>query len=205
MGTRREAVVFDLGNVLIEWDRARLFSQLIPDADELRYFLDHVLTLEANRRLDEGTPLDRVAADVAAAHPEYRDVVLAFAERWRETIGDAIEGSVEILAELTGAGVPVYALSNWSDETFAIVEPDFPFLEWFDGLVISGREGVTKPDLRIFEILCERHDLEPHRVVFVDDSAANVEAALGLGFDAVLFSGPEELRRTLVDRGLLER
>ena len=204
MDTRPEAVVFDLGNVLIEWDRARLYSQLIPDAGELAHFLDNVLTLEANQRLDEGTPLARVAADVAADHPDHRDLALAFADRWRETIGDPIEGTVEILAELVDAAVPVYALSNWNDETFALVEPDFPFLRWFDGLVISGREGVTKPDPRIFEILCDRYDIRPDRTVFVDDSAANVEAARRLGFDAVLFSGSDELRRTLRDRGLLE-
>lgn len=198
-----DVVVFDLGNVLIEWDRARLFSQLIHDRSELQYFLDNVLTLEANRRLDEGTPLAQVAAEVAAAHPDHGELVFAFADRWRETIGDAIEGSVRILGELAAAGVPIYALSNWGADTFAMVEPDFPFLAWFDGLVISGREGVTKPDPRIYEVLCRRYGFEPDQAVFVDDSPANVESARDLGFDALLFDGPEGLRRALVERGLL--
>lgn len=201
-GTRR-VVVFDLGNVLIEWDRARLFSQLIDDPDELTYFLDNVLTLEDNRRLDAGTPLAEVTADVAAAHPEYRELIFAFADRWRETIGAAIDGSVDILADLIDAAVPVYALSNWGADTFATVEPDFAFLTWFDGLVISGREGITKPDPRIFEILCRRYDFGPTEAVFVDDSPTNVESAESLGFDAVLFEAPADLRRQLVARGLL--
>lgn len=203
MNLRPEVVVFDLGNVLIEWDRARLFSQLIHDRDELQHFLDNVLTLEANRRLDEGAPLAQVAAEVAAAHPEHRELVLAFADRWRETIGDVIEGSVEIVGELAAAGVPIYACSNWGADTFAMVEPDYAFLRWFDGMVISGREGVTKPDPRIFDILCRRYGFQPHEAVFVDDSPVNVESAQRLGFDALLFEDPEGLRRFLVERGLL--
>lgn len=196
-------VVFDLGNVLIEWDRAFLFEKLIPDPDELAYFLDHVLTLEANRLLDSGTPLPEMAEQVAAAHPEYRELIETFAARWRETIGDVIDENVQILTELHEAGVPVYALTNWGADTFAIVEPELPFLELFDGMVVSGREGVTKPDPRIFDILCRRYGFEPEQALFVDDSAANVASAMTLGFDAVLYESSPRLRSLLVERRLL--
>ena len=196
-------VVFDLGNVLIRWDRALLYSQLIADPEELEWFLDNVMTLEANRRLDEGTPLAEMTAEVAAAHPDHHDLVMIFAERWRETLGGTIDGTVAIVDELAAAGVTMFALSNWGADTFAMVEPEFEFLERFDGLVISGREGVTKPDPRIFDILCERHGFEPEHAVFVDDSPANVATALSLGFDAILFVSPEQLRNLLVERRLL--
>lgn len=195
--------MFDLGNVLIEWDRARLFGRLIPDPDELEYFLDNVLTLEANRLLDSGVPLPEMTERVAAAHPEYRDLVLTFAERWRETIGDVIEESVDVLRDLSRAGVPVYALTNWGADTFAMVEPDYPFLRLFDGMVVSGREGVTKPDPAIFDILCRRYGFEPEQALFVDDSAANVASAMALGFDAVLFESPGRLRQLLIERRFL--
>ena len=202
MGSGR-VVVFDLGNVLIRWDRALLYSKLIDDPAELEWFLDNVMTLDANRRLDSGTPLAVVTAEVAHAHPDHRDLVLAFADRWRETLGGLIEGTVAIVDDLAAAGVPMFALSNWGADTFALVESEFEFLEKFEGLVISGREGVTKPDPRIFEIMCERHGFEPEHAVFVDDSPTNVASALSLGFDAILFEGSEQLRNLLVERRLL--
>ena len=196
-------VVFDLGNVLVEWDRERLFAQLIDDPEELQFFLDNILTLEVNRRLDAGTPLSEVAEDAASAHPEYRDLVLTFAARWRETVGDVIDGTVDILRELVEAGVPTFALSNWGADTFAMVEDELEFLDLFDGIVISGREGVTKPDPRIFEIVCERFGFSPEQAVFVDDSVENVTAAAVLGFDALRFVGPTDLRHALIERRLL--
>src|SRR5205823_12435270 len=111
----------------------------------------------------------------------------AFHERWPETLGDVIEGTAEVIDQLRKAGVPVYALSNWSAETFPIACERTPLRDWFDGVVISGEEGVTKPDPRIFEILCGRFGLEPWNTVFVDDNARNVDAAQAFGFDAIRF------------------
>jgi 2-haloacid dehalogenase len=196
-------VVFDLGNVLIEWDRRRLFEKLIPDSEQLQDFLDNVFTMEDNRVLDTGTPVHEVAAAVALRHPDKRDLVMAFADRWSEMLGDVIEGTVEILSDLHSAGVPVYALSNWGRDTFAMIEPNYPFLQLFDGMVISGREGVTKPDAAIFQILCDRYDILPRNAVFIDDSSANVAAAMIMGFDALLFERADRLRQQLVERSLL--
>lgn len=201
--TRQISVVFDLGNVLIEWDRRFLFEQLIPDVDELQAFLDDVFTLEDNKALDRGMPLHDVAESVAARHPEQRELIMAFAERWPETLGDVIEGTVEILDELSRNGVPLYALSNWGRDTFAMIEPVYPFFELFDGMVISGREGVIKPDPKIYGVLCDRYDFEPEEAVFIDDSGANIATAMSLGFDALLFEHSGRLREQLVERSLL--
>lgn len=198
-----DTVIFDLGNVLIEWDRRNLYSKLIDDADELDHFLDTVMTLEVNAQLDRGTPLGEVVRPVAERNPKYRELIEVFAERWIETLGDVITGSVDILLELASREVPLFALSNWGRDTFALIESDYEFFQAFDAMVISGQEGVVKPDPEIFEILCERHGLTPQRSVFIDDSPVNVEAALALGFDALLFESPALLRSQLVERNLL--
>ena len=131
--------------------------------------------------------------------------IAAYHERWPEMVAGDIPGTVEVLAELRAAGVPLYALTNWSAETFAITRGRFEFLEWFDGLLVSGEERVTKPDPAIFQLLLDRFGLDPTATVFVDDSEANVAAARRLGFDAIRFTGHEELRRELVARRLLPR
>lgn len=200
---RHISVVFDLGNVLIEWDRRNLFEKLIDDPGELQDFLDTVFTMSDNQDLDRGTPLREVAEAVATRHPERRELVMAFADRWRETLGGVIHGTVDILDELSRNGVPLYALSNWGKDTFAMIEADYSFFELFDGMVISGREGVIKPEPKIFEILCSRYAFEPEDAVFIDDSGANIATAMALGFDALLFDNPARLREQLVERNLL--
>jgi 2-haloacid dehalogenase len=200
---RHISVVFDLGNVLIEWDRRNLFEKLIHDPAELQVFLDTVFTMEDNMELDRGTPLHDVASAVALRHPHQRDLVMAFADRWLETLGGVIDGTVQILDELSLNGVPLYALSNWGRDTFAMIEPNYSFFELFDGMVISGREGVIKPDPAIFDLLCSRYTFEPEDAVFIDDSGANIAAAMSLGFDAILFEQPDRLRQQLLERNLL--
>lgn len=197
-----EVVVFDLGNVLVEWDRRFLYEQLIADPVELDRFLDEVLTLDVNADLDRGAPLDDVTAALAARFPEDAALIDAFRVRWAETLGDILEGTVQILEELAAGDVRLFALSNWGRDTFAAAEPLLPFLRHFDGLVISGREGVVKPDAAIFELLCARHAVEPSSAVFIDDSSANISAAGALGFHTVHFSDPVQCRRELVALGL---
>lgn len=203
MTSNYDAVIFDLGNVLIEWDRRNLYRKLIADRAELDHFLDNVLTMDDNAKLDSGTPIADVAADVAARHPEHHDLAMAFAVRWKETLGSVIDGSVEILHELKATGITLLALSNWGKDTFASIEADYPFLQLFDGKVISGREGVVKPGREIFDILCERYDVPASRSVFIDDSPANISSATALGFDALLFDNPAILREQLRLRSLL--
>jgi 2-haloacid dehalogenase len=166
-------------------------------------FLATVCTPEWNARQDAGRPWSEAVAELVAKHPDQRDLIVAFHDRWSETLGDAIEPTVAVLAELRDAGVPMYALSNWSAETFPIARPRYPFLEWFDGIVISGEVGSAKPDARIFEALLERHGLDPATVVFIDDVESNVAAAEALGFRVIRFTSATALRRELTSLGLL--
>jgi 2-haloacid dehalogenase len=200
-----KAVVFDLGGVLIDWDPRHLYRKLLADEAAVEEFLATVCTPEWNAEQDRGRPFAEGVAELVERHPEHAANIAAYHERWPEMVTGDIPGTVEVLAELRAAGVPLYALTNWSGETFAITRGRFEFLEWFDGLLVSGEERVTKPDPAIFRLLLERFGLDPAATVFVDDAEANVAAARRLGIDAVRFTGPDDLRRELVARRLLAR
>jgi 2-haloacid dehalogenase len=197
-------VVFDLGGVLIDWDPRYLYRSLFGgDEAAMETFLATVCTPEWNREQDIGRPWSVAIEALAARHPEQRDLISAYWERWPETLGEAIAPTVDVLAELRADGVPIYALSNWSAETFPTARPRFPFLEWFDGIVISGEVRAAKPDKRIFEALFERHDLEPGSILFIDDMPENVAAAEALGIRSIRFTNAARLRGELVTLGIL--
>jgi 2-haloacid dehalogenase len=166
-------------------------------------FLEEIGFPEWNARLDAGLPFAEAVADLAARHPARRHLIEAFHARWAESMGDEIAGTVAILRELRERGVRVLALSNWSAETYPIALERFAFLAWFEGIVLSGSEGVAKPDPRLFGVLVERHGVDPTEAVFIDDSPANVEVARRVGFRAIRFSDPASLREQLVGLGLL--
>jgi 2-haloacid dehalogenase len=191
------AVVFDLGGVLIDWDPRHLYRQLFDDEAEMEAFLGQVTTPEWNAAQDAGRPWADAVASLAEKHPEHRALIEAFHERWPETLGGPIPGTVDVLAELREARVPLYALSNWSAETYPVARARFPFLAWFDGVVISGEVGAIKPDARMFEHLVAQHGLRPSETVFVDDRADNVAAAARLGFVAIQFRDAASLRQDL--------
>jgi 2-haloacid dehalogenase len=197
------AVVFDLGGVLIDWNPRYLYRTLFDDEAEMEAFLAEVTTQEWNAQQDAGRPWSEAVEALVAQHPDRRELIEAYWHRWPETLGGPIEGTVQILGELRARGVRTYALSNWSAETFPLARPRYPFLEWFDGILISGEAKLIKPDPRIFAHLLEKFGLEPGSTVFVDDSAANVRAGGEAGLISIRFSDPPELRRELGALGLL--
>ena len=200
-----KAVVFDLGGVLIDWDPRYLYRKLLADEAAVEEFLATVCTPEWNAELDRGRPVAEGVAELVERHPEHAAAIAAYHERWPEMLAGDLPGTVEVLAELRAAGVPLYALTNWSAETFAITRGRFEWLDWFDGLLVSGEERMTKPDPAFFRLLLDRFGLDPGSTVFVDDSEANVAAARELGIDAVRFTGPDQLRRELSARRILAR
>jgi 2-haloacid dehalogenase len=200
----RRVVVFDLGGVLIDWNPRNLYRKLFAGDDAaMEAFLENVCTTEWNERQDAGRTFAEAVAELMPRHADKRELIEAFGARFGEMIPGAIAGSVEILGELKRCGVPVYGISNWSAETFPPQRERFPFLSWLDGLVISGNEGVIKPDPRIFRILLDRYAIAPEAAVFVDDVARNAAAAATLGLHGIHFRAPEQLRRELVALGLL--
>jgi 2-haloacid dehalogenase len=200
-----KAVVFDLGGVLIDWDPRYLYRKLLDDEAAVEEFLATVCTPEWNAEQDRGRPFAEGVAELVERHPVHAAAITAYHERWPEMLGGAVGGTVEVLAELRAAGVPVYALTNWSAETFGVARERFEFLEWFDGVLVSGEERMIKPDPAIFRLLLDRFGLDPGATFYVDDSEPNVEAAGRLGFDAVRFRTPAQLRRDLEARRLLGR
>ena len=197
------AVVFDLGGVLIDWDPRYLYRTLFADTASMERFLAEVTTQEWNAAQDAGRPWAEAVEVLAGRFPDQRSLIEAYRLRWAETLGGAIDGTVEVLSDLRDRGVRLLALSNWSAETFPVARDRYPFLAWFEGIVISGEVGVAKPDARVFEALIERYGVAPSRTVFVDDSEANVVAAEALGFIGVRFVDPGALRADLERVGLL--
>jgi 2-haloacid dehalogenase len=169
----------------------------------MEHFLGNVCTEEWNERQDAGRTFADAAAELLPAHADKAHLIHAFGRRFDEMIPGAIEETVDILRELKRAGVPLYAVTNWSAETFPSAQNRFDFLAEFDGIVVSGEEGVIKPDPRIFRILLDRYDIPADAAVFIDDNPANADAATNLGIHGIHFRSAAELRRELVALGLL--
>ena len=152
----KKTIVFDLGGVLIEWDRRALFRKLFNDVNELDYFLTEVCTMEWNSQLDQGMSFEKVVEERILEFPGYAPQIQAYFERWEEMIPGSIPGAVKILKELKDAGYPLAVLSNWSAETFPKVWDRFEFLGWFNPIVISGEVGLIKPGSEIFQYLLNK-------------------------------------------------
>ena len=197
------AVLFDLGNVLIRWDRRNLYRSLIAEEVELDWFLDNIVTLEWNAQMDAGRPFADAVRDLQTQHPDHASLIAAFHERWVETLGDPLHDTVELLHALQANGIATFALTNWSAETFPLARGRYPFLDSFGGIVVSGEINLAKPDPAIFEHALERFGLTAGTTLFVDDSAANVATARSLGFAVEHFTTAEAFARTLRSHGLL--
>ncbi len=196
-------VVFDIGNVLLRWNPRNLYRKVFDDEERMERFLATALGMDFVSHTD-------VVADFAAAleargksFPEFAGELRMFRERWIETLGGPIEENVALLRRLRASGKPVYALSNFGRETFALAERHHDFLNEFDDRVISGHVGVIKPDPRIYEILFERVGRRPSELLFIDDSIANVRASEALGMPAIHFRPGVDLKSELADRGAL--
>lgn len=197
-----EAVVFDIGNVLVEWNPERFYDGQIG-ADR-RQALFATLDLHGmNDAVDRGGDLATVVQDAARRHPEWETEILMWRDHWLDMVGPAIDGSVEILRELRSNGVSVFALSNFGRGTFAMAQPIYPFLSEFDRPYISGHMGVIKPDAEIYRRVEEDCGVPPERLLFTDDRHDNIAAATARGWQTHLFEGPVGFRDRLIGEGLL--
>ncbi|HZD78497.1 MAG TPA: HAD family phosphatase [Actinomycetota bacterium] len=196
-------VVFDLGGVVIDWDPRHLYRKLFPDPSQMERFLSEVCTPEWNEGFDRGLPFQEGVERLAAERPEWAEPIRAYRDRWPEMLAGTIPGAPELLRELREEGVRLFALSNWSTETFRFAVDRFGILDLFEGILLSGQVGATKPSIRLFQAFLERFGLDPQGCVFVDDRPDNVQAARALGFRALTFRSAGGLRSDLVDLGLL--
>lgn len=195
-------VVFDVGNVLIRWDPRLLYQDLIPEPERLDWFMQNVCTAAWNIEQDRGRSWEEAVALLVAEHPEWEREIRAYDERWHETVPGKIDDSVAVLEELKARGDKVYAITNFSREKWAESLIRFPFLQSFDGVIVSAHERLIKPDRAIFQVLLDRYGLAAGDCIFVDDSAKNIAAAQDIGMQTVHFVEPIDLRAALRERGL---
>ena len=202
-GGRLEAVLFDVGNVIVRWDPRTLYSQVFNDPEDLDRFLAGVCTMDWHGEHDRGATMVENARALIAAHPHHEQAILDWDRRWDEMFSGVIPETVAVIEDLHARGVPLYALTNMPAEKAEGVFAMSPAFQLFQDIVISAVERVIKPDPRAFAIACDRAGRRPEQMVFVDDSAANVAAAQDFGLDAILFDDPAALRPQLQARGLL--
>ena len=197
-----DAAVFDLGGVLIDWDPRYVYRPLFDDPADMEEFLGSVCTADWHRAHDLGADITQSCEQLARRYPEHRDMIMVWAEHGEQMAAGQFDDTVQVLGDVKAAGVRCYALSNMEPDAFRVRRARFPFMDWFDAYVISGLEGVAKPDRRIFEILLRRHGLHPQACVFIDDQARNVDAARELGLVGLHFSSAARLRQDLSGLGL---
>jgi 2-haloacid dehalogenase len=200
-----DAVVFDLGGVLIDWNPRYVFRSLFGgDEAGMERFLEQVCSPAWNLELDAGRPWREAVDALIRQYPGRHDMITAYDERWAEMLGGPIQGTVEVLAELRAAGIRLAAITNWSAEKFPIARARYDFLDWFEVIVVSGDVGICKPRERIYRILLERTGLRPGSTAYVDDLPINVATAARIGFVPVPFEDPIRLRRDLATLGALD-
>jgi 2-haloacid dehalogenase len=200
----RSVAVFDLGGVLIDWNPRHLYRKLF-DGDEkaMEHFLETVCTPSWNAQQDAGRTFANACASLRLVHPRQAGLIDAWFERYDEMLAGPILGTVDLLTELRARGVPLYALSDWSAETFPVARKRFEFLQWFRGVLISGQVGLLKPDPQFFQLFLKTFAIDPARAIYIDDRKPNVAAAAAFGMEGILFTDPPALRAELVRVGLI--
>ena len=198
-----EAVVFDVGKVLVEWERDLPFRRLIPDAGERAWFMDTVIPLEWHGQHDAGRAAAEMIAERSAEFPGHAHLIEAWLSHFNETIPGPVPGSEELVDELHARGVPLYAITNFGADTWAGFAPTWRLYDRFRDIVVSGDEQLAKPDPAIYALAEARFEHDPAKMLFIDDSLPNVESARGCGWHAHHFVSADGLRADLLERGLL--
>jgi 2-haloacid dehalogenase len=202
--TTIHTLVFDLGGVLIDWNPDYLYNKIIPDEKERKWFLSTICTPDWNEEQDAGRSLREATECLVEKYPEYEAAIRAYYDRWTEMLGGPIHETLEIFRELKfHTHLKLYALTNWSAETFPVALEEYDFLHWFDGRLVSGEEKMRKPFPEIYRLLIERFGIEPEKSIYVDDNIRNVLPARELGFIGIHFRTPELFREELKGLGLL--
>lgn len=199
-----QAILFDFGNVLLEWNPRYIYRRYFPDdEDAMEQFLREVNFMDWNAQQDKGRTFAEGVAQLSREFPHYSHLIQAYHDNWKDSIGGSLEGTVQIMKRLKQAGYSVYGLSNWSAETFPLVRDKFGFFGLLDDIIISGDVGQIKPHPEIYEIALKRIGRPASECLFIDDALANIEQARRMGFAVVHFQSPEQLERELKTLKLL--
>jgi 2-haloacid dehalogenase len=199
-----KAIIFDFGNVLLEWDPRLVYQHFFPnDPEGMERFLKEVGFMEWNSQQDKGRPFVEGVASLSRQFPHYSHLIQAYHDRWIDSLGESLTGTVSILRQLKQAGYALYGLSNWSAETFPYARKKYDFFDLFDDFVISGEVGQVKPDPEIFQIMLDKIARPAKECLFIDDSLPNIQQAQKMGFAVVHFQSPEQLDASLRDLKIL--
>jgi len=201
-----QTVIFDLGGVLIDWNPRYLYDKIFSTKSEVDYFLENITTFDWNEKQDAGRLLQEATSILLERYPQekWREPIEAFYGRWSEMLSGSIAGTVDILRECKdNPDLSIFALTNWSAETWPIAVERFEFLNWFEGTLVSGEEGMKKPANEFYLRLLDKFSIDKDTAIFIDDNQRNVDASNALGLKAILFNDPEQLRKDLLELGLL--
>jgi len=191
------AIIFDLGNVLIGWDARLLYKRLLPDPETVERFLEEIHFQEWNAKQDAGRSFGEGVAELSSQFPQYADLIQAYDTHWEESLTPPYEQTIEIVHQLKQAGWSLFLLSNFSVEKFELVKQKHAFLHLFEDMVISGEHKTVKPESAIFNITLQRIGRAAGECIFIDDSLPNIETARKLDFHAIHFQSPTQLRDEL--------
>lgn len=184
-----DTVVFDLGGVLIDWNPRYVYKNLFCTNEAMEYFLGNICTNAWNEEQDAGRTFADATSLLIEEFPQYTFEILAYYGRWREMLKGELTPTVELLKSIKSAGsFRLYALTNWSAESWHVALERFIFLQYFEGILVSGVENMKKPDHKIFQLLIKRYDIIPEKTLFIDDNILNIRSALELGFNAIHFN-----------------
>jgi len=199
-----KAIVFDYGNVLLDWNPRNVYRRYFPhDPEEMERFLREINFMEWNAQQDRGRPFEEGVAILSEQFPQYADLIRAYYENWSDSIGEIYTGTIEILKQLKQAGYPLYGFSNWSAETFPLVRAKHDFFDLFDDMVISGAVGFVKPEPEIYQIMLEKIGRPAPECLLIDDSLSNIQQANKIGFATIHFESPPQLEKELKQLGLI--
>ncbi|MFN5327488.1 MAG: HAD family hydrolase [Bacteroidota bacterium] len=199
-------IIFDLGGVLIDWNPDYMYKKIIQEEGKRKWFLENVCTSDWNEAQDGGRSIHEANQILIEKFPEYQEWILAYYTRWEEMLNGSIQGTVDIFTSLKSQkNFGMYALTNWSAETFPRALELFDFLHWFDGRVVSGEEKTRKPFKEIYDIILSRFNLIPQETLFIDDNLRNIKAAESCGITSIHFQSPEQLRNELININILNQ
>lgn len=192
-------IIFDYGGVLLDWNPHYLYDPYFGDVDKAEWFLTHICTYEWNAQHDGGKPVAEGTAELQAQYPEWDKEIALYYNEFMKMMGGQVPGMETLVKDLKAQGYRVFGLSNWSEETFALVRPVYPVLNLMEDMVISGHEKVMKPDPKIFQLALQRFGIQADETVFIDDNPKNVAAANGVGIRGILFESIEKLETALIE------
>jgi 2-haloacid dehalogenase len=188
-------IIFDIGGVLIDWNPKYLYRKILKDEDQVQWFLNNVCTSEWNDQQDAGRSFEEATRELISQYPEWQEAIEAWYGRWQETIQGPIDDTVTLLQELKDLQkFKLYALTNWSAETFPWALDNFNFLHWFEGIVVSGHEKTRKPFPEFYQILFDRYQIDPRHALFIDDNLKNIEGAQAVGLHTIHFQNASQAR-----------